>query len=446
MVVSEATKGDVGIVGLDVIGGNVALHLAEHDLKVVAYDWGRRKTRALREQPSGPSVRVMGSLSALMAEVKRPRTLLVFGGAEFPLNQVLDQLLPESEQGDLLLDATDSCFKDTASHASRLAERGIQFMGLGLAGGESAARHGAIVVAGGPSEARQRTRPMLECLAATVRGEPCVAYLETAPAAHLVKLCHDGVECALLQLLSEIFDLARRILLLTQKELRDSSLAWHLRLFNGYLSEVSGQAYVVADRKSPRRFLEQRRESARSDPKGNWITQCASESAVAIPTIEAALGAQPDSATERRQALLAAPFRQPRGRFGDDPESVLNELHCALRAGMLITYAQGLALLRGASRDLGIPFHLHEITRAWRGCTRLRTSLLDAITTAFQATPDLPSLLADADLSEQVMARQENLRHAVWRAHQLDVNAPALLASLDYLDASREAWLPVNLV
>jgi 6-phosphogluconate dehydrogenase len=371
---------------------------------------------------------------------------LVFGGAQFPLNQVLDQLWPELEQGDLVMDGGDSSFQATAMHSSRLAERGIQFMGLGLAGGESAVRHGAIVLAGGPSEARQRSRPILESLAATVRGEACVAYLDTAAAAHLVKLCHAGVECALLQLLSEIFDLAQRALLLTQKKLRDASLVWHLRLFNGYLSEVSGQAYQAADRKSPRRFLEQRRESVRNDPKGNWITQCAAESAVTIPTIEAAFGAQPESAKERRQAWLAAPFRQPLGRFGDDPESVLNELHCALRAAMLITYAQGLALLRAASRDLGFPFHLHEITRAWRGCTRLRTSLLDAITTAFQATPDLPSLLADADLSEQVMARQENLRHAVWRALQLDVNVPALLASLDYLDASREAWLPVNLV
>jgi 6-phosphogluconate dehydrogenase len=345
-----------------------------------------------------------------------------------------------------VVDATDSCFKDTAIHASLMAERGIQFMGLGLAGGENAARHGAIVVAGGPSEARLRTRPMLEFLAANVRGEPCVVYLETAAAAHLVKLCHAGVEYALLQLLSETFDLARRALLLSHRGLRDSSFAWHLRVFNGYLSEVSGQAYEAAERKSPRRFLEQRRESARNDPKGNWITQCASEWGVNIPTLEAAMGAQPDSATARRQALLAAPFRQPRGRFDDDPESVLNELHCGLRAAMLITYAQGLALLRAASRNLGFQFHPHEITRAWRGCTRLRTSLLDAMTTAFQATPNLPSLLADADFSEQVMARQENLRHAVWRAHQLDVNVPALLASLDYLDGNRVAWVPVNLI
>jgi 6-phosphogluconate dehydrogenase len=446
MAVSDANPSDVGILGLDMMGRNAALHLAELDFNVTACDWGRRKTRALREQTTGPKVRVAANFSELLAKLRHPRTLLIFGGAESPLSQVLDQLLPELTLGDLLMDAGDSFFKDTALHKTRLAERGVQFMGIGLGGGEKGARHGAIVMAGGAIEARERTRPLLEAMAATVRGEPCVSYFETAAAAHFVKLCHAGVEYALLQLLSETFDLAQRTLLLTDEELHDASRAWHLGVLNGYLMEISGRVFEPVDKQTPRLLLEEQLASARNDPQGKWVAQSAWELEVPVPTIEAAVGTQRVAVTERRQALLAAPFRQPMGRFGDDAESVLDELHGALHAAMMITYAQGMALLIAASQHLGFQFNLHEISRAWRGCTHLRTSLLDDITTALQATPDLPGLLADDDLSEVVMARQENLRHAVWRAHELDAVVPALLASLDYLDASREAWLPVNLI
>jgi 6-phosphogluconate dehydrogenase len=446
MAVSGENQSDVGIVGLDIIGRNAALHLAELDFNVTAFDWGRRETRALREQTTGPKVRLAANLPELMAKLRQPRTLLIFGGAEAPMSLVLDQLLPELQLGDLLMDAGDSYFRDTANHKSRLAERGIQFMGVGLAGGEIGARHGAIVMAGGGSEARERTRPLLEAMAAAVRGEPCVSYFETAAAAHFVKLCHAGVECALLQLLAETFDLLQRTLILTDEELHDASRSWHLGMLNGYLMEISGRVFEPEDKQTPRLVLQERLESARNDPQGKWVAQSAWELEVPIPTIEAAVGTQRGAATERRQALLAAPFRQPVGRFGDDAESVLEELHGALQAAMMITYAQGMALLIAASEHLGFQFNLHEISSAWRGCTRLRTSLLDDITSALQATPHLPGLLSDDDLSQVVMARQENLRHAVWRAHQLDTVVPAFLASLDYLDASREAWLPVNLI
>ncbi len=446
MAVSETTKSDVGIIGLDIIGRNAALHLAELQFDVAACDLARRTTVPLREQTLGPKVRVATNVSELMAKLREPRTFLVFGGVEAPLNLLLDQLLPELKLGDLLIDAGDSYFKDTAIHKSRLAERGIQFMGLGLAGGEKGARHGAIVMAGGASEVRQRTRPLLEAMAATVRGEPCVSYFESPAAAHFVKSCHAGVEYTHLQLLSETFELLRRILLLTDQELDDASRAWRLAVFNGYLMEISGRALEAVDKQTPHRLLEEQLEFARSDPRGKWVARSAWELGVPVPTIEVGVGEQRVAAAERRLAFLAAPFRQPAGRFGDDPQSILDVLNGALHTAMMITYAQGMALLIAASQRLGFQFNLHEITRAWRGCTRLRTSLLDDITTALKATPDLPGLLADEDLSDDVMAQQENLRQAVWRAHELHAGVPAMQASLDYLDSSREAWAPANLV
>ena len=446
MANSEAIQSDVGLVGLDVIGRNVALRLAGHHFKVAAYDCGDRKTPPLPEQTACPGVRMAANVSDLMANLCQPRTILIFGGGDAPMNFVLDQLQPELEHEDLVLDAGDSYFKETARLGRRLEEQSVQFMGLGLAGGEKKEPHGAIVMAGGTREALDRTRPWLETMAATIRGEPCVSYFESAPAAHFVKMVHSGVESALLQLLSETFVLLQRTLHWADEELYGASGPWLVGVLKEYRSEISGRVFAAADQPQPRPLLEDELKADKNDALGKWVAESARELETPIPTIEAAMGVQGDMATERWQALLAAPFRQPVGRFGDDPESVLKELYDALHAAMMITYAQGMGLLMAASEHHDFHFNLPEISRAWRGGTRLRTTLLDDISSALEATPGLPGLLSDDDLSQQVMAGQENLRHAVWRAHELDTSVPALLASLDYLDFNRRAWLPVNLV
>jgi 6-phosphogluconate dehydrogenase len=446
MAVSDAMQCDVGVIGLDVIGRNVVLHLAEHQFKVTTTSWGTPATDALPEQIAGTRIRMAANIRELMASLRRPRTILIFSGGNAPLDFVLDQVLPDLEHGDLLMDGGDSFFKDTATHGRQLAGRNIQFLGIGLGGGEQGARQGAIVMAGGGCEARKRTSALLEALAATHRGEPCVSYFDNAAAAHFVKMVHAGVEQALLQLLAEAFDLLQRALLLTDEELHAALGAWHIGVLNKYLMEISGRMAAPADQQTPRLMLAQILESSRKDALGRRIAQSAWELGVLAPTIEAAVGTRRVAVTDREQALLAAPFRQPVGRVGDDPESVLDELHGAFQAAMTITYAQATDMLAAASEHFGFQFRLHEITRAWRGCTRLRTGLLDDITTALQTTPDLPGLLSDDDLSERVMSSQESLRQAVWRAHELDTPAPALLASLDYLDSNRAAWLPVNLI
>jgi 6-phosphogluconate dehydrogenase len=301
-------------------------------------------------------------------------------------------------------------------------------------------------MAGGADTALQRASLLLDSIAARVRGEPCVSLFETAAAAHFVNMVHAGIEYAHLQLLSECFDLLQRTLLLTDEELRDASGAFRIGVLNGYLMEVSGRVFEPVNRQRPRLLLEEKLAFAKSDLVGGWLTLSAGELGALIPTIEAAVETQYLAAVGQRQALVAAPFRHPVGRRGDDSESVLDELHGALHAAMMITYAQGMALMIAASQQHGFQFSLHEISRAWRGGATLRTTLLDDIAAALQATPDLPDLLCDEDLSEKVMASQECLRHAVWRAHQLNTVAPALLASLDYLDSNRRAWLPVNLI
>jgi 6-phosphogluconate dehydrogenase len=249
-----------------------------------------------------------------------------------------------------------------------------------------------------------------------------------------------------LQLLSEIFVLLQRALPLTDEELHDPSGPWLLGLLKGHLKEISGLGLVPSEQPSPRRLLEDELKVAGNESLGKWVARSAWELQAHIPTIEAAVRPQRELATQRRRAMLAAPFRQPVGRLGDNPADVADELHGAFHASMIIAYAQGMALLSAASEHFSFRLDLPKVSRAWRGGTWLRTGLLDDITTALQITPALPGLLSDDDLSEQVMSCQEKLRRSVSRAHELDTDVPALLASLDYLDSNRAAWLPANLI
>jgi 6-phosphogluconate dehydrogenase len=443
---SDATRSEIGVIGLDVIGRNVACRLAEHPFKVAAYDWQQPRALALREQTSGQNVRVAASGSELMASLGQPRTILVFSGQEAPLHSVVDQLLPELEPGDLLMDAGDSYFRDTVRHERQLAERDIQFMGLGLAGGEEAARHGSIVMAGGEREARNRTRPLIEALAATVDGEPCVSHCETAAAAHYAKMVHAGVEEALSQLLSETFDLLERALPLSYWKWDEIAGQAQLGALNGYLMEISGRVYEPTGIPTLRLPADKPLDPAKNDLPARRLAQSGWELGAVIPTLETVAGTERGARTGWRHELVGTPFRHPTGPLKSDPASVLHELHGAFDAAMMITYAQGMALLAAASQHHGFGFNLLEISRAWRGGARLRASLLDDIATALKGTADLPGLLSDDDLSERVMGCQESLRQAVWRANELDAAVPALLASLDYLDFNRAAWLPVNVI
>jgi 6-phosphogluconate dehydrogenase len=446
MSVAGENQNEVGVIGLDLTGRNVSFRLAEQGFMVMAFDWAGHGSPALREQSTEPGLHLATGVSQLMASLRRPRTILLFSGPDAPVNSVMDRLLPELKIGDLVMDAGASYYKDTAQLQRRLAERCVQFMGIGLGGGEKGARQGAVVMAGGGREARSQGRPVLEAMSAIVPGQTRVSWFESAAAAHFVTMVHGGIECALMQLLSETLDLLKRILQLTDEVLQDISGAWRQGILFGHLMEISGSVFEPLNPRAPWMRLQEKLNSAKRDASRRWLAHSSWELEVPIPTIEAALEIQRPPTNERREALVAALFRHPIGRFVENRESVLDEFYGAFQAATMITYAQGMAILKAASTQLGFKFSLAEISRAWRGGAQLRAAMLEAISTALEWTPDLPSLLSDDDFSERVMAGQEKLRHAVWLAHELDTAAPALFASLDYLDFDKAAWLPVNLV
>ncbi len=443
---SDSGKCDVGVAGLFGSGVSVAQNISSHLFQVATWELRPPANPELAAGLGGGPFLQARSLSELAGLVSRPRTIFVFGETAAQTDGMVNELLPHLAPRDLIIDAGDSYFKDAERRARKLSERSVEFMSLGIAGGDAAARDGIIIMAGGRRDVCARMRPILEALAANVNGEPAVGYFDSAAAACFARMAHSGIEYGLMELVFETFELMQRTLAFGGEEFRDASGALNVGVLNGYLAEVSGHVFNPVDEGMERGQIKGKLNALKNDAAARRISQCARELGVRTPTIDAALGTRCFSARERQRSLIMTPFRHPAGRFGEDAESVLNELRGALYTAMIIAYAEGLALLAAGSARHGFDFNPAEVVRIWRGGCSVRTPLLNDIVAALRATPTLGNLLCDEDIAEKVMANQECLRHAVWRAGELDTVTPGLLASLDHLDSFREAWLPVNLV
>ncbi len=438
----DATKCDVGVIGLDAAGRKVALNLAGQAFRVAACCGQEETCPAPPAEGDMGEVALAASFPELAGRLKKPRTIFLFSGAKIPADTALNGLLAHLEKGDIVIDAGNSHYKETARRSRLLAGRSMHLIGLGLAGREG----GAVIMAGGTPEAYERARPMLEAIAAKIHGEPCVSYLGPAAAGHFVKMVHAGIGHGLMQLLCETLDLAQRMLPLNEEELRKVSEARPVRAPKNDWIEAAGEGFDPLAELTGRWRTGERPGRVNNNELAGWMAQSARELGVATPTIETALEPREAAARERRYELALTPSRQPMGRAGEDPESVLEELHGALYTAVIITYAEGLALLAAAAEQQGFDFQPGEILRVWKGCNPIGSTFLEDMAAAFRETPDLPNLLCDAELSEKVMAAQEHLRHAIWRAYELDILTPGMLAALESLDSRREAWWPVNLV
>lgn len=437
---------EIGMVGLGVMGRNLVLNMAAHGFSVAGYNRHPDKVEALRQEAKGLEVHGADSIEELISLLRKPRAVMMLVTAGPAVDAVIDDLLPRLEKGDLIIDAGNSHFKDTNRRAEKLAGSGINFLGIGVSGGEEGARLGPSIMPGGPKEAYERVRPVLEAVAAKVNGEPCVDWLGPGSAGHFVKMVHNGIEYAVMQLIAETYDLMKRGLGLHDDELHDVYSDWNDGELNSYLLEITSHIFAKLDDKTGRRLIDEILAVAKQKGTGMWTSQSAMELQVPLPTIDVAVAMRDLSvfAKEREEAsrLLLRPSRG----FEGDRNNFLNELRGALYAAIVITYAQGMALLAVASVKYEYHLDLEAVARIWRGGCIIRATLLEDIRAAYRVRHDLANLLLDPNLSKKVMNHQENLRKVVCQACESGIPAPGLMASLAYLDSFRSAWLPANLI
>ncbi len=439
------TNLDIGMVGLGVMGRNLLLNMADHGYSVGGLDTDAAKVKSLLAEAAGKKAGATTDAKEFVAMLRKPRAIMMLVPAGKPVDAVIREMMPLLSPGDLLIDAGNSHFKDTDIRNKALAEKSFHFFGMGVSGGESGARHGPSMMPGGPKEAYERVRPILEAVSAKVNNDPCVAYLGPGSAGHYVKMVHNGIEYGLMQLISETYDVMKRVLGLSNEELHGVYDTWNRGELNGFLMEITAGIFRQKDDKSNKLLIDVILDVARQKGTGQWTSQDALELKVPAPTIDAAVAMRDLSGREEIRAAANKMFQSP--QIVSRPEPVMIEkIRNAFHAAMIITYAQGMAQLQAASKAYSYGLNMELIARIWRGGCIIRASLLEDIRNAYRAKPDLPELILDPAIGKKVSERVADLRAFIKLAVENGIPAAGHMMCLTYFDAYRSGWMPFNLI
>ena len=453
----------LGVVGLGVMGRNLALNALDAGVAVAGTDLGADAVAGFQTEADGRALAATTDLDAFLDALPTPRNILVMVPAGKPVDAVLGSLAPRLSPGDLVIDGGNSFYKDTQRRHDEMEALGLHFFGMGVSGGEEGARHGPSMMPGGPRGPYARVAPILEGMAAEVGGEPCVAHLGAGASGHYVKTVHNGIEYGLMQLLAEAYDLLKRGAGLDNGRMGELFSEWNDGELRSYLVEITADIlkhpYTVevkpdetpGDESPPegmtgQYLLDYIKDTAAQKGTGKWTSQDAMDLGVPTPTIDAAVTSRYLSALKDERVAAADHLGTPAGRVEGDPEALVDAMGDALLAAFLVTYAQGFALLKRASDAYEFGLDLETVARIWRGGCIIRADLLETFRDAFRADADLPNLLVAPTVAQALIGHRGALRTAVVQAAQAGIPTPALSSALDYLDAYRSAWLPANLV
>ena len=440
-------KCDIGLIGLGVMGSNFALNVADHGFSVAGYNRKEDKIRQLSEIKSAHhKIETTQDIRSLCQMVRTPRAILLLVPSGPPVDAVIESLVPHMEAGDLIIDSGNSHFTDTDRRSKSLEKKGLLFMGMGMSGGESGARHGPSLMPGGPRKGYERVGNILEAAAARVDKSSCVAYLGPGSAGHYVKMVHNGIEYGLMQLISETYDLMKRGLGMGPDELHAVYDRWNKEELNSYLIEITSDIFLQKDDKTGQPLIDVILDEAKQKGTGEWTAWDALDLQVPTFNIDTAVMMRDMSAYKNQREKAGHMLKGPSPRFEGERNPIIRQIKNALYAGMIITYAQGLALLAKASKTYQYNLNLETVARIWRGGCIIRAALLEDIRTAHKSNPSLENLLFDGHLGQAVVAREAELRAVVRTGVALGLPMPGLMMALSYFDAFRSSWLPANLI
>jgi 6-phosphogluconate dehydrogenase len=438
---------DIGLIGLGTMGRNFVLNLADHGTRVAVYNRTTEKIKDFMENEVGSRpIKAGYNLQEFVGLLRRPRALILLVAAGDPVDAVLRELLPLMEPGDLIIDGGNSHFTDTNRRFKFLKGKKLQFMGMGISGGEAGARYGPSLMPGGSREMYDRVGPILEAAAAHVNGDPCITYLGAGSAGHYVKMVHNGIEYGLMELIVETYDLFKRGLGLTPPELALIYDRWNREELNSFLMEITARIFTRRDGRTDKFLIDMILDKAKQKGTGMWTSWDAMDLQEGTPTIDAAVIMRDMSGRKEDRVQAAQVLTGPAPAFQGDREGFIGQVKNALYASMIATYAQGMALLQKASANYGYGLDMEAVARVWRGGCIIRAALLEDIRTAYKAKLDLANLLLDPHLGQEFMRREADLREVVKVAATLGLPAPGLMVTLGYVDAYRSAVLPANLI
>ena len=435
-----------GMIGLGVMGRNFLLNIADNGFAVLGLDNDAEKAAALEQEGNPEQVKGVTDRQEFVQQLEKPRKIMMLVPAGDPVDAVIEQIIPLLSEGDVLIDGGNSHFTDTDRRYAALAVKGVNYMGIGVSGGEKGARFGPSLMPGGTEEAWQQVQPILEAAAAKVDGSPCVTYLGPRSAGNYVKMVHNGIEYAIMQLIAEAYDIMKRGLGMSNAELHHTFSRWNEGPLQSFLIEITGDIFAKTDDAGEGDLIDKVLDTAKQKGTGKWTSQHALDLGTPLNAIDVAVSMRYLSARkgERQMAEKLLPYQQP--VMQENKNAVVSQLENALYCSFVTAYAQGYALLQSASEAMGYNLNLAEIARIWRGGCIIRARMLEDFMNAFTKRPQLPNLLTDAHLSNEILTRQNDWRGIAQFAVLYGIPAAGLLNSLTYYDAYRSGRLPSNLV
>jgi 6-phosphogluconate dehydrogenase len=438
-------KRQIGVFGLGVMGKNLALNIAEHGYSVSIYNRSPEKTRELLAEAGVMDIAGWYSVADFVQSLEQPRKIILMVKAGEAVDAALKQLLPLISPGDILIDGGNSYYGDTIRRDKELAARGAYFIGAGISGGEEGARRGPAIMPGGNEEAYKIIEPILTAIAAKVDGEPCSTYIGKDGAGHFVKMVHNGIEYADMQLICEAYFLLKKVLRMSPPDLHETFKKWNQGELNSYLIDITSDIFTKIDPASGQYLVDIILDVAGQKGTGKWTSQIALDMGVATPTItEAVFMRYLSSLKEERVA--AAKILPGQGQAGIKAQGFAEAVRKALYAGKICSYAQGFALMSAASREHGWALSLGNIAMIFRGGCIIRAQFLNRIREAYEKNPILPNLLLDDYFKEIVGQYQQEWRNVVITAAASGIPIPGLASALCYYDSYRAAELPMNLL
>lgn len=436
-------KCDIGVIGLAVMGQNLVLNIEDSGYRVAGYNRTTSVTENfIKERAGDKDFFPAYDLKELVENLKTPRVILLMVKAGSAVDIIIDKLTPLLDKGDIIIDGGNSYFKDTDQRYNKLKEKDIHYLGVGISGGEYGALNGPSIMPGGDKKAYLQVQNILQDAAAGTEEGYCISYLGPRSAGHYVKMVHNGIEYGIMQVISEIYDIMRKIFKITPVEMSKLFSQWNQE-HDAYLIEITSEILEKKDQETGKPLVDLILDRAKQKGTGRWSIQEGLQLGVPIPVITAAVNARYFSALKNERKIISGEIEKP---DFVNPDIDIDFLKDALYTGIIVAYAEGIKLLQVASEEYEYNLDLAEVARIWGDGCIIRSSHLDAIQRAYQKDNDLLNLIIDPDVKKNIQKRLNEVRRLTAIVGSTGVPLPALNAALDSIDSLSSRHLPANII
>lgn len=440
-------KADIGLIGLAVMGENLAMNIESKGFTVGVFNRSAEKvTGFVRGRAKGKNIIGTYSIEELVGKLKKPRKVILMIKAGEPVDSFIELLIPHLGKGDIIIDGGNSHFLDTIRRTKYVEEKGIFYIGMGVSGGEEGALKGPSIMPGGSADAWPHVKTIFQAIAAKVEdGSPCCGWVGENGAGHFVKMVHNGIEYGDMQLICEAYNIMKQLLRMTADEMHEVFKEWNKEELDSYLIEITSDILAFKD-EDGEPMIDKILDTAGQKGTGKWTAVASLDEGVPLTLITEAVYARCLSAMKEERVEASKVLSGPSLNFDGDKKAFIEDIKNALYASKIVSYAQGYALMRATAQTYGWNLNYGDIALMWRGGCIIRSAFLGKIKEAFERNPGLTNLLLDPFFMKKVQAAQESWRRVASLALTNGIPVPSLASALCYYDGYRSERLPANLL